>query len=110
MIQANIRLVAPEGKRQEILEVLQSLTGPTEFAKGCLGCRVYCDADDEDAITYWVQWDERNELDEHFRSVRFRQLLPYIEMSTQPPVVEIANSEVIGGIDLIVSAIGVPSG
>ncbi|MEO8496047.1 MAG: antibiotic biosynthesis monooxygenase family protein, partial [Planctomycetota bacterium] len=76
MIQAVLRVVAPPGKRDEIIEVFRRLRGPTEVAKGCRLCRAFRDADDDEAITYWVQWDSRDELEQHFRSERFCQLLP----------------------------------
>jgi hypothetical protein len=44
MIQASFRIVAPKDKRQEILDVLLCLKGPTEVAKGCRGCQILQDA------------------------------------------------------------------
>jgi quinol monooxygenase YgiN len=105
MIQAVLRVVAAPGKREETLEVFRSLTGPTEVLKGCRVCRTFRDAEDDDVITYWVQWDNRRELEEHFRSERFRQLLPYIEMSAEPPEVDVSNLDQIGGIEVMVAAI-----
>jgi quinol monooxygenase YgiN len=109
MIQAIVRVVAPPGKREEILEVFRRLTGPTEVTKGCRLCRALRDVDDVDAITYWVQWDSRDELEEHFRSERFRQLLPYIEMSAEPPQVDVSSLDWLGGIEMMVAAIAARS-
>jgi len=105
MFQAVLRVVAPAGKRDEILEVFRSLSGPTEVTKGCRVCRTLRDADHDDVIMYWVQWDRRSELVKHFQSERFRQLLPYIEMSAEPPEVEVSNLDQIGGIEMIVAAL-----
>ena len=38
MIQATFRLVAPKGKRQEFLDVLLYLKGPTEALAECRAC------------------------------------------------------------------------
>ncbi len=106
MIQASVRIVPPIGKREEFLEFMRGLKGPSEVLKGCRACRVLRDVDDEDAITYLMQWENREELEEHLRSERFRQLLPYLELSTDPPEVEVSDVDPIGGIEILVAAIG----
>ena len=85
MIQASLRLVAPKQKREEILDVLSCLKGPTEVSRGCRACRILQDAEDKNVLTYLVTWETQEELEEHLRSDRFRRLLPYIEMSREPP-------------------------
>ncbi|QEG43136.1 putative quinol monooxygenase [Roseimaritima ulvae] len=105
MIQAVLRLVAPVDKRDEILQVLSGLSGPTEASKGCRCCRVLCDANDKHVITYWVQLETSEDLQAHLRSERFQMLLPYIDMSLEPPEVEVSRLDAIGGMDFIVSAI-----
>lgn len=105
MIQASLRIVAPPAKRLEVLEVLQSLQGPTEVSAGCRVCRVLQDADNDDALTYVVRWDTRQDLDEHLSSQRFRNLLPYIEMSVEPPELEISVVDPLGGIEFLVAAL-----
>jgi quinol monooxygenase YgiN len=105
MIQASLRIVAPEGKREEILGVLLRLKGPTEVAKGCRSCRILQDAEDDHVLTYLVQWDTEREVEEHLRSERFRRLLPYIEMSVDPPEVDFSTIDQVRGIEFLVAAI-----
>lgn len=109
MYQVSLRFVTPTEKRSEVLDVLRGMIGPTEVARNCRGCRVYCDADDEDVVTYWALWEERADMDAHFRSDRFRALLPYIELSTEPPVVELSRLETLGGMECFVDAINAPN-
>ncbi len=106
MIQAVLQIVAPVEKREEVLDVLRCLKGPTEVSKGCRVCRVLQDAVDESTLTYLVQWETREDAEEHFRSERFRRLLPYIEMSVEPPEVEISDLDPVGGMEFLVAAIG----
>lgn len=105
MIEASFRIVAPEGKRDEIINVLLYLKGPTEIAPGCRACRILQDAENADVLTYLVQWDSEQAIEEHLRSERFRRLLPYIEMSVEPPEVSFSTIDQIRGIEFLVSAI-----
>jgi quinol monooxygenase YgiN len=111
MIQASLRIVAPPAKRAEVLEVLRALKGPTEVSQGCLVCRVLQDAENDDVLTYLVRWDTKQDLETHLSSERFRRLLPYIDMSVEPPEFEISNFDPLGGIEFLVAVLGSrPSG
>ncbi len=105
MIQASFRIVAPDGKREEVLEVLLCLKGPTEVSRGCSACRVVQDVEDDHALTYLVQWETENALEEHLRSERFRRLLPYVEMSVEPPEVAFSTIDQIRGIEFLVATL-----
>lgn len=106
MMQTCVRIVAPAEKIQEVVDVLRCLKGPTEVSKGCRTCQVLQDADDEGMLTYLVQWDTQDEAEEHFRSERFRRLLPYLEMSVEPPEVDVSAIDRIGGLEFLVAALG----
>ena len=105
MIQASFRLVAPEGKQQEFREVLLHVKGPTEALPECRACWICQDVDDDHVFTYFVQWDTQEDLESHLRSERFRRLLPYIEMSVQPPVVSFGSIEHLRGIEFLVGVL-----
>ena len=109
MIQASFRIVAPEDKRQEILDVLLCLKGPTEMATGCRACRILQDVEDDRVLTYLVQWDTQDEIEEHLRSERFRRLLPYIDMSLEPPEVAFSTIDKIQGIEFLIDVLSSPS-
>ena len=105
MIQASFRLIAPRGKRQEFLDVLLYLKGPTEALAECRACWICQDVTNDHALIYLVQWDTQEDLESHLRSERFRRLLPYIEMSVKPPVVSFGNIEHIRGIEFLVEVL-----
>jgi quinol monooxygenase YgiN len=105
MIQATFRLVAPAGKRKEFLDVLLYLKGPTEALPECRACWICQDATNDNAIIYLVQWDTQEDLESHLRSERFRRLLPYIEMSVEPPAVSFGSIEHIRGIEFLVEVL-----
>ena len=97
--------MAPEGKRKEILGVLSCLKGPTEVSRGCRACRILQDAGDKNALTYIVTWESQADLEEHLRSEGFRRLLPYIEMSREPPEVEFSTIDEVRGIEFMVEVL-----
>jgi quinol monooxygenase YgiN len=105
MIQASFRIVSPDNKRDEVLQVLLCLKGPTEVARGCRACRILQDVEDDHVLTYLVQWDTQDEIEEHLRSERFRRLLPYIEMSVEPPQVEFSTIDQVRGIEFLVAVL-----
>ena len=105
MIQASFRIVSPENKRDEVLQVLLCLKGPTEVSRGCRACRILQDVEDDQVLTYLVQWDTQDEIEEHLRSERFRRLLPYIEMSREPPQVEFSTIDQVRGIEFLVAVL-----
>jgi quinol monooxygenase YgiN len=106
MIQASFRIVVPEGKRQEVLDVLLCLKGPTEVSRGCRACRVVQDVENDHILSYVVHWETQAGLEEHLRSERFRRLLPYIEMSVEPPEIEVSAIDRVGGIEFLVAVLG----
>jgi len=106
MIQASFRLVAPAGKRKEFLDVLLHLRGPTEAFAECRACWIYQDATNDHVLTYLVQWDGQEDLEAHLRSERFRRLLPFIEISAEPPEVDFSTIDEIRGIEFLVAVLG----
>ena len=106
MIQARFRLVVPEEKRQEFLSVLLCLKGPTEALAACRACRILQDVEDANVLTYFVTWATQEDLEENLRSERFRRLLPYIEMSREPPEVEFSTIDQVRGIEYMVQTLG----
>jgi len=105
MIQAVVRIVAPDEKRSEAMEVLRSLKEPTEVSRGCLGCRILQDVDNRYALTCVEYWETLEDLEQHIRSERFRRLLPYIDMSVEPPEVEFDRIDKIHGIEFVVDTL-----
>ena len=102
MIQASLRIVSPKEKREEILGILSQLQGPTEVVAECQACRILQDVEDENTLTYLVTWKTREDLEEHLRSDRFRRLLPYIEISREPPEVDFSTIDQVRGIEFLV--------
>ena len=85
MIQASLRIVAPPERRDEIVQTFRSLLEPTGVKRGCLGCRLYQDVTDDNALTYVEEWETREDFERHLRSDQYRKHLALIDLSTSPP-------------------------
>ena len=101
MIQASLRIVAPAGKRDEIVRTFRSLLEPTEVKHGCLGCRFYQDVADENALTYVEEWQTQEDLERHLRSDQYRKLLALIDLSTAPPELRFHTISETSGIEYL---------
>jgi quinol monooxygenase YgiN len=102
MMQAYFRIVIPDEKRAELLNLLFRLKGPTEASSRCLACWVSQDLEDEGVLTYFVRWKTQEDLEEHLRSERFRRILPYIDLSVENPVVSFGTIDRECGMEFLI--------
>jgi len=75
MVILTISVNAHSSKRSELLSACRLITDQTRQEKGCLGCRLSQDIDNENLINLEETWEHRSYLDEHFRSDIFSALL-----------------------------------
>jgi quinol monooxygenase YgiN len=101
MIVFMMRVTAPPEKRQDMLQALRSLLGPMGVQPGCLRCRLYQDADDEDVLTWIEEWESREQLDRHVRSNEYRTLLSVMDLSVVQPEVRFDTVVKTAGMELI---------
>ena len=101
MIVFTMRVAAPPAKRTEMLQALRSLVGPMSALSGCRCCRLYQDADDENAITWLEEWESREQLDRHVRSSEYRTLLSVMDLSAVQPEVRFNTVAKTAGMELI---------
>jgi len=79
MITATLRMLAPPGRRDEILHALRWLTGPLPARPGCAGCRLLQDPDQQDALVFIEEWDSDEAFERRLRSQDYRRLLAVVE-------------------------------
>ena len=85
MVRTAMRIVAPKGRRDELIGAFNSIIGPTRVQAGCLGCWLYQGVADEDAITYVEEWASEAALDRHIRSQDYRTILGLLDASAESP-------------------------
>ncbi len=85
MMLAMVKIVPSPGKRQEILDILFSVKGPTLATPGCRACSIYEEQGDEQAITYIEHWQSPAEMYRHVRSPLYSRVLEAMELSSIEP-------------------------
>lgn len=85
MVRTALRIVAPEGRRDEFARAFTSIIGPTRVQPGCLGCWLYQGVADENSLTYVEEWASEAALDRRIRSPEYGTILGLLDASAEPP-------------------------
>lgn len=101
MILSIVKIDAPPGHGQAIIDVLESMKGPTASIPGCLGCLLTIEAGAGSTICYQEQWRDRETLDRHLRSALYARVLKAMELSHTPPLLEFFEVTKTGGLELV---------
>jgi len=104
MIISLIRILAEPDNKDEILEILFSVKGPTEGTPGCISCRMYQDLENKHIIAYEEVWRNRENLFKHICSDLYRNILAVMDMSSEPPGVSFSTISNSAGMELIKTA------
>lgn len=103
MMLSLVNIVPSAGKRQEILDILLSVKGPTLAAPGCRACSVYEEHGDDQGIAYLELWETPLELYRHIRSGLYSRVLEAMELSIREPEVSFHTISETHGMELIES-------
>jgi quinol monooxygenase YgiN len=104
MILANVRMTISPQKRDEALRILRSTAEGNRVLPGCLSCRIYEDAQEDNVIMFEELWRNEEELEQHLRSEEYRKVLLLMEMALQPPEVRFNRVSSWSGIEIIEKA------
>ena len=100
----SISVNAYSNKRNELLSVFQMINKQTLQKKGCLGCRLSQDIDDENLIYLEETWEHRSQLDEHLRSDIFSALIGSVEFLGENHEIRINDFSDTEGLEAVQSA------
>lgn len=96
-----VKIDALPGQEHIIMDVLESMKGPTSTLAGCLGCSLTIEVGADSTICYQEQWQDRETLDRHLRSPLYSRVLAAMELSRTPPVVEFLEVTKAGGLEVV---------
>ena len=101
MIHATIRMLIPSKKRGEVMEILGSVAERCRFEPGCIGCRVYQDAEKRQVIMFEELWRDEESLERHLRSEEYRRVLLVVEMALEYPEIRFNTVSSSAGVEAI---------
>ena len=84
MILTTIRMKVFPEKRKELLQTLMSLVGSVRTQKGCSRCDFAVNAEDENEICLFGEWENRKDLDTYLESELFKVLLGAMSLLKNP--------------------------
>ena len=101
MIIENVGIIVAPQKREELRRALSSMLGPTEAEAGCVSCHLYQESSNANAFRFEAHWRCQNDLAQHMRAYKYRNLLVLMEMGVEPPTIEFHVVSETRGLDLI---------
>lgn len=96
-----IELGARNGKFQELYQTLQAILPMIRNEKGCLGCHVYRDVEDEEVLFLSAYWKSRADLEHYVRSESGGALLGAIDLLSETTKVGFNREAPCEGIDTL---------
>lgn len=101
MIIAFVKIFPRGEKRQEILDILLAVKGPTLASSGCLSVACCEEHDEEPGILYLEQWQSLPALEQHIRSSSYSRILAAIELSDRRPEIHFYETGEVRGFELV---------
>ncbi|UCG06940.1 MAG: antibiotic biosynthesis monooxygenase [Desulfobacterales bacterium] len=101
MIIASLKVKVSPENHQDALKTVRSMIGPTRVKPGCKGI-VFCqDTDDPDTMILIERWHTRKDFEDHIRSDEYRRILALIDLSTEPPEIQLNQISQTEGLEAI---------
>jgi len=94
MVTIIIEMKALPEKHLELKQTLEALMQSTRKEKGCLSHNVLMDIENDNSLSLFQKWQNREDLDDHLRSDRFTVLMGTRSLLSRPPEItmgEVAN-------------------
>lgn len=85
MIDATINITVQPEKLKEVLQTFKALLGPIRRGQGCISCNCYVDVEADNRIYFREQWQTREDLATHLRSVHFGVLIGAMKLLNKEP-------------------------
>jgi quinol monooxygenase YgiN len=106
MVLSTFRMKIPPKKHAEVLRILKAIAEQNRVRRGCLGCRIYNDAEEENVILYEEMWRSEEELKSRLQSSEYKKLLLVAEMALQNPEIRFNTITRQSGLETIERARG----
>jgi quinol monooxygenase YgiN len=99
-----VRMNVPDEVRDEVVQILRSIRGPTRALRGCVRCGVYEDMDADGAIVLCTEWSSHEDHLEFLRSAQFASVLIAVELLRDSPQFAFYEVECREGLEAVRAA------
>ncbi len=96
-----VKIVPTIENRKEVLDILNSMKGPTQAIHGCLACDICVEEGDEGVIMFLEHWRTWEDFIRHVRSDLYARMLEAMELSSKEPEVSFFEVTAMKGMELI---------
>ncbi|MCE5231587.1 antibiotic biosynthesis monooxygenase [bacterium] len=96
-----LKIVPAPRLRQQIVEMLRSVEGPTSAMQGNLGCEIYEGIEDEQRILYIERWKSEADARPHIQSSIFERILAAMDLAAEPPEIKFIEGARTWGMELV---------
>jgi len=90
-----VKIIPSPGQKQVIMDLFQSVRGPTSSKPGCTECSIYENINNDETILYFEQWSSMEALEQHIVSTLYTRVLTAMEFAGEQPEIsfyEIAHT------------------
>jgi len=101
MIAVKITLEVLPEKQLELMQTLLSLIEPVEKEPGCKSYYISCDINDKNCFCVFEEWETREDLEHHIKSLRFGVLLGTKTLLQHPLKIRIYSVTRIQGMEAV---------
>lgn len=98
-----VKITPAPQHRQEALEILRHVEGPTSVNLDCIMCAIYERFGEDPTLLYMEQWKTLTALRRHIQSSMFTNILAAMEMSAIPPEIHFFETARTWGLELVES-------
>jgi len=97
-------LTTSPSRRQDLLDVLRSIIGPTIFIPGCITSRIFQNPDNPSSFLLYEEWHDAMTLEQHFTTSAYYRLLSAMELCSQKPEVVFIEGDQKRGMEWVEQA------
>ena len=100
-VRSTIRMLIPQDKQSEALDILGRVSSQIRFEPNCISSRLYREVDEMRAIMIEEFWESDRDMLQHLKSDTYRRILLVMEMADEPPDIRFDFIKDSGGVEVI---------
>ena len=101
MVRISLQLIARRGDAKHLATALRALVVQAQGEQGCIGCRLFSDVTNANALCYIEEWLTESALRGQIRSERFHRLIAIMEAAAERPRFEVQVVTVSHGLEYL---------